>query len=304
MGRPLRHSIPWQPVEITARTVQGRYLLRPTLEINELILGVLGRAKERYGVRVYGIVVLSNHVHLIVAAADARTLSEFVGYFLGNVAREVGRVVDWRERFWGRRHSSIPILSEEKLVERMRYLLANGVKEGLVRRPDQWPGVQIASVFTKEMALRGVWYNRTAEYEARRKGRKFHRHEFATRYEIEIDPLPMWVSLDKVEQKKRYVALIEKATQDGQMEARACGRNPKGADAVLRLSPDTRPEDTRRSAAPLCHADSREQYLSYRHAYRRFVEGYKDALVRWIETLREAEFPNNSLLPSLLANTS
>ena len=35
--------------EITARTFQGRFLLVPSAELNEIILGALGRAQRPYG---------------------------------------------------------------------------------------------------------------------------------------------------------------------------------------------------------------------------------------------------------------
>jgi len=35
-------------VEVTCRTIQGRLLLRPSQQLNDIILGVLGRAQARY----------------------------------------------------------------------------------------------------------------------------------------------------------------------------------------------------------------------------------------------------------------
>ena len=50
-------------VEITARTAQEQYLLRPDPIVNSLIAGVLARASQRYGVVLYGHAFLSNHFH-------------------------------------------------------------------------------------------------------------------------------------------------------------------------------------------------------------------------------------------------
>jgi hypothetical protein len=36
-------------VEVTLRTIQSRLLLRPSPAVNEIILGVLGRAQRLYG---------------------------------------------------------------------------------------------------------------------------------------------------------------------------------------------------------------------------------------------------------------
>src|SRR6202022_4709352 len=71
-----------------------------------------------------------------------RQLASFMGHFNSNLAREAGRLVRWREKFWGRRYQAIPISEEEAAqVERLRYVLAHGCKEGLVERLRDWPGV-------------------------------------------------------------------------------------------------------------------------------------------------------------------
>ena len=50
-------------VEVTYRTIQGRFLLKPSRPLNELVLGVLARAQSFCPtVELIGIVVLSNHI--------------------------------------------------------------------------------------------------------------------------------------------------------------------------------------------------------------------------------------------------
>jgi len=48
-------------VEVTCRTVHGRLLLRPRPELNEIIVGILARAQQRYEVSVCAYIFLSNH---------------------------------------------------------------------------------------------------------------------------------------------------------------------------------------------------------------------------------------------------
>ncbi|MBW2703109.1 MAG: transposase [Deltaproteobacteria bacterium] len=97
--------------EITIRAIQGRLLLRPSKELNELILGVLGRALERHsGILLHLFVVASNHMHLIITAPNVQLLSSFMAYLNSSLAREAGRLHHWREKFWGRRYTSIAIL--------------------------------------------------------------------------------------------------------------------------------------------------------------------------------------------------
>jgi len=120
-------------VEVTTRTIQGRLLLRPTPPINQAIVGVLGRGQKKYGMVVHCAVALSNHIHLLLSPTDAQHLSEFMNFVNSNIAREVGRLVDWTEKFWGSRYHAIAV-SEEKEAQmgRLLYFLKNSVKENLV----------------------------------------------------------------------------------------------------------------------------------------------------------------------------
>jgi REP element-mobilizing transposase RayT len=125
--------------EVTIRTIQGRFLLRPSKKLNELILGVIGRGLDLYpGVRLYVFKIASNHIHLILSAPDQKTLSRFMNYINSNIAREAGRLHHWKDKFWSRRYRAIPILDDESLMRRVRYVLSHGCKEGLVSNPLQW----------------------------------------------------------------------------------------------------------------------------------------------------------------------
>src|SRR5215210_5599899 len=78
MSRPLRF-IPEEGslVEITCRTIQGRYLLRPDPEVDDILLGVLGRAQRLYPVEICGYSFLSSHYHLLLRVSDVKHMSDF-----------------------------------------------------------------------------------------------------------------------------------------------------------------------------------------------------------------------------------
>ena len=139
MARPLRFILPRQMVEVTVRTVQSRYLLRPSAALNAAILAVLGRALHLYDVDLHGFAVLSNHVHYLLSSADGRELARFMQFVNCNVSRAVGRLHDWRGPAWERRYRAIPVVDEPSQVARLRYLLGQGCAEGLVSRPVDWP---------------------------------------------------------------------------------------------------------------------------------------------------------------------
>ncbi|MGH3861860.1 transposase [Actinokineospora sp.] len=144
-------------VEVTMRTVHGRLLLRPSRAVNDLIVGVIGRAQRRYGMRLHALAVLGNHWHSLMSPDSPQQLAAFVDYVAGNIAREVGRLHEWREKFWARRYRSIVVSHEEEAqAGRLEYILGQGVREGLVERPHQWPGVHCAVALESGTDLEGT----------------------------------------------------------------------------------------------------------------------------------------------------
>jgi hypothetical protein len=93
-----------------------------------------------------------------------------------------GRLTGWKEKIFGRRYQAIIVSDEEAAqVERLRYCLAHGAKEDLVDRPRDWPGVHCVRALLEGEVLEGLWFDRTQEYLARRRGEKFEPFQYATR---------------------------------------------------------------------------------------------------------------------------
>ncbi len=75
-------------VEITLNCIQGRYLLRPDRRgrVNELVLGVVGRAQRLYGMSLVGISVLSSHMHILAIPEDAKQMASFMRHVVSMVS--------------------------------------------------------------------------------------------------------------------------------------------------------------------------------------------------------------------------
>jgi REP element-mobilizing transposase RayT len=285
--------------EITIRTIQGRFLLRPSKKLNEIVLGVLGRALSRYKVDLHLIVVASNHIHLIVTVEDPQNLIRFMQYFNGNVAREVCKLHDWSEKFWGRRYTSLSILDDEAMMERARYLLSHGCKEGLVLRPKDWPGVNCADVLTKGKKIYGVWYDRTARYQASLAGLSRSLKDCAIRYEVPLRPLPCLEHLSEEEQRARIRELVLSIQHETKARHRKQGTRVLGAKKVMRQNPQRRPREMKQSPTPACHCSDKETWKAFRDAYREFVSIYRAASRRLRRGELHARFPENSFRPAL-----
>jgi len=177
-------------VEVTYRTIQGRFLLRPSDDLNDLVIGVLARAQSFCETELIGIVVLSNHLHLLLWVPNQAHLSKLMEHFGGNTAREVNRLRDWKGPLWERRYTGICVTEEPAAqIERLDYLLSQTVKDQLVERVDQWPGVHFGRTLLEGRSLiAGKWVDRTKKYrlEMQRKNKKkkedreVHPHEYTT----------------------------------------------------------------------------------------------------------------------------
>ncbi len=120
-------------VEVTCRTVQRRFLLRPSPELNDVIVGILGRAQRIYESVAIAAVFASNHYHLLLRVTDAKQLADFMRDINSGLALEVQRLTGWRHGIWARRYQAIVISDEPQAqAERLAYILSHGVKERLV----------------------------------------------------------------------------------------------------------------------------------------------------------------------------
>ena len=291
MTRPLRFSHPWQPVEITGRTIQGRFLLRPSSRLNALIAGILSLAKERYEVRIYNLVFLSNHFHMIAAAPSPSVLSAFMGFVMGNIAREAGKLYDWPGSFWERRHRTIPIADDESLMGRMRYIFENGCKEGLVSHPSKWPGLNAVDALLHGTTIEGIWVKRTALYNARRTKKKVEEKDHTERRVLKLDPLPTWEGLSPKRMVKAVAELIADAASSFPQGTRAERAEKK---RVMAQPPHHRPERVKKGFAPLCHAASKAVADAFREAYRAFVGAYRAAAEKLAKRLPRLGFPTHA----------
>lgn len=303
MARRLRYVPPGGAlVEITCRTIQGRLLLRPSASLNDVIRGVLARAARLYGVAVHLPVFLSNHYHLLVSVCDALQLAAFMNYLNSNLAREAGRRVRWREKFWGRRYQAVLVSGEEEAqVSRLAYLLAHGVKEGLVASPLDWPGVHGARELVEGKPVSGRWHDRTLESKSRRASLALGPEDFMVREELTLTPLPCWQSLDPEAYRSRIQGLIAEIESFGRQREEETGKAPLGREKVCRQDPHHEPNRLKKAPAPLVHAVVPEVRRAFRQAYFGFLSAYQHAARLLRAGVRDVVFPEGSFPPAMPA---
>ena len=147
--------------------------------------------------------------------------------------------------------------------------------------------------------LEGLWFDRTQEYLARRRGEKFEPLQYATREVLELDPLPCWEHLTEEQRRVRIAALVEDIESEIAARRKRTGAKPLGVAAVLAQNPLQRPKKTKKSPAPAFHAASKAVRRGLWDAYALFVAAYRAAAEKLRAGIRDVVFPAGSFPPAL-----
>ena len=279
-------------VEVTCRTVQGRFLLRPSPELNEIVLGVLGKAQILHPLEIVAYVWMSTHYHLLLWVEDAQRLARFMEYLNGNLAREVSRLTGWTDKIWSRRYQAIVISEEEEAqVARLKYVLSHGAKEILVSKAEEWPGVHCAIPLLTGDTIVGAWFDRTREYTARLRGEDSDARQYASPQEVILSQLPCWKHLDPEAYRSRIAELLHEINATARQEREAKNIKLLGVKAILAQDPVDRPEAPKKSPAPSFHAFRKEAHKTLWEAYAWFVTAFREAAEKLRTGDLTAKFP-------------
>ena len=203
-------------------------------------------------------------------------MARFMGYVNSNIARKVGRLVGWRGPFWERRYSHVVVTNEEAAqVERLVYLLRNGCKEGLVWRPEEWPGATgVKAMLSGEMKLEGKWLDLSGRFRARQRGESTATRRFVDRETLELSKLPCWKGLSDEKYREQIRGLVELIAEETATMHAAKGSEPVGVKKLRRMKPTQCAANPDRSPKPLVHAASMKARRQFREGWKLFVEAF------------------------------
>jgi hypothetical protein len=133
--------LPGRSYLITRRCTQRQFLLRPSRLTNQIVQYCLALAADRTGIVLHAVCFMSNHWHGVLTDPEAR-LPEFLEVFHKLVAKAQNASLGRWENLWSSDKTSVVLLvSDNDVIEKMAYALANPTVAGLVKSPSDWPGV-------------------------------------------------------------------------------------------------------------------------------------------------------------------
>ena len=95
----------------------------------------LERVRCDLQLRVYGYVVMPEHVHILLSEPNRATLADAIKSLKQGVSR---RLIGDFPHFWQRRYYDFNVRNHEQFVEKLRYIHRNPVRKGLCARPEDW----------------------------------------------------------------------------------------------------------------------------------------------------------------------
>lgn len=127
---------------ITRRVLHRRFLLRPDATMTEFILYSLAVIANRHKIQINAFCAMSTHIHMVVTDPDG-VLPRFLRSLHHLIAMGAKALRRWRGAVWDNaRTSVVRLLTEEAIIEKIAYTLANPVLAGAVQHAHKWSGAK------------------------------------------------------------------------------------------------------------------------------------------------------------------
>lgn len=271
-----------------------------TDSIPNIIGSWLARGVQRFQIKLFGYVWMSNHMHLLIQAPQGK-FTEFMAYINGQMAREVNRFLGRRHQLWARRYAVGQVLDEPAELERLLYILTNPQKAGMADTIEQWPGLSSAPFLLENKRQRFVCFDRTRWYEH---GRPDEIGPYLYTVELEHDVLPQLQQHDLGERQTLLRRMLRERER-GIISAKLL--QDDRADSLLRAQrraevaftvPTDRPAMPKRSPQPLCHTTFPALLKVFAHWFKLFVQACKTCAQAYMQGDVGVEFPHGAFAPS------
>jgi putative transposase len=136
-----REVLPGRSYLITRRCTQRQFLMRPDKETNNAFVYCLAEAASRHGIEVLFTVAMSNHHHTGIHDPHGN-YPAFLEHFHKLFAKCQNVLRGRWENFWAAEQTSVVRLaSPEDVMEKLIYAITNPVKDHLVEKALEWPGI-------------------------------------------------------------------------------------------------------------------------------------------------------------------
>jgi len=277
-----RQILPGSTYMVSRRTTQLMFLLRPAPLVNLVFQYCLAYAVHKYGMRVHGFCVLSNHYHIVVTDPKG-DLPAFLSWLNEFLAKAFNAMYGRWENFWAPgSYSLVRLEMPQDILEKLVYALLNPVRAGLVARCRHWPGAHGGS---KRFGV-PVTLKRPNHF-FRSKGPMPERIAFS------LERPPGFEDLSDEEWHHLVKERLAEREEEIRQQFRQKGRSFLGSKAALKV----RPTDSPCTREPRCNLDPQvaardtEARIRAIHRLSLFRVEYRRAYNQWKAGNHKAVFP-------------
>ena len=109
--------------------------------VRDLFVKALDRTRVLYNLRVYGFVVMPEHVHLLISEPQRGTIANAIQSLKISSAkrgRRANGAQDSETRFWQKRYYDRNLWGHKEFIEKLKYIHRNPVMRKLAAKPEDW----------------------------------------------------------------------------------------------------------------------------------------------------------------------
>jgi len=271
---------------ITRRVSQRQFLMRPSETTGAAFAYCLAVAAERYGMKVCWVMVMSNHYHAGIYDEHGN-FPEFIRYFHSLLARCINCFYGRWENLWASEQTGALHLGDADAVfDKMIYSLCNAVKDHLVDRAHNWPGLcsygcQLAN--RPLVATRPHWF-------FDKKG------SMPKRIELHFERPRAFAHLSHDEWTEKLMNAVAQEEAKAADVRKAGGRRVLGRKAVRRQSPFSYPKTNseRLGLRPRVASKNKWRRIEMLKRNKHFQDCYRRAYARRCAGNADVLFPHGS----------
>ncbi len=238
---------------------------------------------------------MSNHFHALTRPENEDQLADFYGCLKSRIARLVQVRTGWEGSVFARRYDDITVtLEPEAELERLYYLLSHGVKEGLVRKAGEWPGINtVKALCSGSNLLKGKIVDRRAFYEAMRKWNRSKDRlkkdrpsvsDFTIPKSLELAPLPSQDHLTHEQRSAQARAILDRIHErwaETRKGVSASSRRRILLQSHLSSPSKESAKKRKRKKKPRVHAASRSARVQFCESMDALLSAYRRSSALW-----------------------
>lgn len=105
----------------------------------EVLLSMLGDARNKFGFRLYNYELLHSHIHLMLSTHDGNFIDQIMHDFCFKYAKDFNQRNGRSGHLWAHRYRSRLILNDQHALACLRYQHRNVLSAAVVSTPEDWP---------------------------------------------------------------------------------------------------------------------------------------------------------------------